>query len=133
MMTGPPSLNISSVEENAVHYNIFASVAQISKYCPSCQSTELLKFGKRLHMYTDVPVQEKAVKLFIYRQRYQCITCKKTFYEKISAMHACHRATKRFVKYVKIEAMHRTVASVALENKLDEKTIRRMCKASNLI
>lgn len=125
-----PLLTVLSVEETDHDYHVDAESAQAPVACISCQSKDIVGFGKRAQLYNDLPIHGKRVGITVSRRRYKCKSCGVTFYEPLATMHEHHRATVRLIRYIEHESMRRTFASVAADTGVDEKTIRSIFKRS---
>ena len=56
-------LTVLSVEETDHDYHVAAESAQAPVACISCQSKEIVGFGKRAQLYNDLPIHGKRVQL----------------------------------------------------------------------
>ena len=73
--------NITGIQENEHDYHIDAETKQPPTYCPHCNSSALVGFGRREHMFRDMPMHGRRVGVYVNIRRMQCRTCAKTFSE----------------------------------------------------
>lgn len=77
--------NITGIQENEHDYHIDAETKQPPACCPHCNSSVLVGFGRREHMFRDMPMHGRRVGVYVNIRRMQCRTCAKTFSEPLRA------------------------------------------------
>jgi transposase len=88
------------------------------------KSPLLLRHERKEQPFLDLPIRAKPTTIIVTRRRYRCLSCGRTFYEKLSYMHREHFMTERLVSYIGQEAQRRPFAHVAELVGIDEKTVR---------
>ncbi len=102
-----------------------ASYIIVPERCPKCRGAGwLLKHGRKIIDFTDVPSGGKTITIRVDRPRYLCRSCKSTSFQPLPDMDERHRLTTRCIQFVLIGAVRRPFTSVAREIGVDEKTIR---------
>ncbi len=76
-----PCYKVLGIQENEHDYHIDVETLHAPTFCPHCQSSNLVGFGRREQMVKDLPMHGRRVGLYIDTRRYQCRGCGKTFYE----------------------------------------------------
>ena len=71
-------LNFETYEEKEKYIILNFSRKDERPNCPRCGSTNLHINDYRIHKATDLPINNKPVKLHILKPRYICDECKKT-------------------------------------------------------
>jgi transposase len=118
-------INIIDKEDTA--YGIVISAIVKPKdvyYCPYCQSVKLKKHAIKDIKLRDTPIGLKPVILQIKRIRFQCITCKKTFFEHLTFIDEKRNATYGCVKSILHSSFKMSFVQVARIHGVDEKTVR---------
>lgn len=73
----------------------------------------------------DLPIHGKRVGLLIKRQRYNCRSCKQTFWERLDhTINEKRNCTNRLLSFIEKQSLKRTFASISEDVGLNEKTIR---------
>ncbi|MGJ9386120.1 transposase family protein [Salipaludibacillus sp. CF4.18] len=72
----------SGEEENGFWFELYTTVCK--QTCPACQTKT-----KRIHSYREQKIQGdrisgKRVDLYVKKDRYRCLACRHTFFEKLS-------------------------------------------------
>lgn len=120
--------NITGIQENEHDYHIDAETKQPPTCCPHCNSSALVGFGRREHMFRDMPMHGRRVGVYVNIRRMQCRTCAKTFSEPLPDVDEKRDMTKRLVEWIGKQAVKRTFASIAEEVGVVEGTIRLIFK-----
>lgn len=124
-----PSWVILSSNETEDDYEITARPAASLTTCPYCESAELLKHGTDAQIIRDVPSHGKRVAIHVDRQRFRCVTCKKTCFEPLPDVDENRFMTKRLITYLQRRSINHTFLSLAEETGIHERTVRRIFHA----
>jgi len=119
-----PGWQIIACEEDEDRYVIQASPCCPRSSCPACGSIRAFKHGSDAQTLHDLPCHGKRVTISVNRQRYQCVACRKTWFEALPEVDERYFATARLVRYVQRQALTRPFVAVAAETGIDEKTAR---------
>jgi transposase len=81
--------------------------------CPNCGT-----FSEKIHdirgrVKRDIFLRSYQVRLILYKRRFRCVLCKKTFTEKDGICGRYRRTTKRFREDLAYQSMKNTIAQVA--------------------
>jgi len=106
------------------YVTVTAVVVQDTSHCPHCLGTHFHRHGIEERKVADTPLFGKPAKLVIQRKRFRCLDCDRTFSESLPDLHPTRQATLRLVKYIEDHAQRLTMAEVARQTGLDNKTIR---------
>jgi transposase len=98
--------------------------------CPSCGSSEIVGFGKRILAVADVPENGKPLVLEVLTRRFRCKSCGRSFYESIDGVGGNRRMTDRLADWIRSEAPSRRFTEIATESGLSEGTVRALLRAS---
>ncbi len=93
-----------------------------------CKGTVLVRYGMKPQLYRDLPMHGKRVGIEVFRKRYQCKTCGKTFFENLHGMDEKRFMTKRLVEYIETQSLKRTFVSIADDVGILESTVRSVFK-----
>jgi predicted nucleotidyltransferase/transposase-like protein len=118
-----PGWEVLRVEEGEYAYRVTVKLLSLSRFCPSCGALSN-RYGSRLQIYTDKPMDGKRVSLLVNRQRYRCTDCGKTFVGLLPEMDEVRLMTRRLRAYVEQESLKRNFVSIADEVGINEKTVR---------
>jgi transposase len=118
------SLNVLDIEEAEHDYHITAETTQKAELCPHCHSTEVVGFGKREQLIRDLPIHGKRVGIYVDTKRYQCKSCRKTFYELIPETDSKRQMTIRLKDWIGHKAIKNTFASIAEDIGVAEGTVK---------
>jgi transposase len=124
-----PDFHPTQYEENEHFCRITGETANPPTICPSCESTDLQRFGVKERLFPDLPHNGKPAKILLNRQRYRCKACNATFMDDLPGMDENYWTTSRLVKFVERESLRSTFVSVAENLDIDEKTVRSIFKA----
>lgn len=119
-------VNVNNTESPFDYYIVAESTAEID-CCQSCgivKKHALVKYGKLIFTYMDIPTHDRRVVIRVERQRYMCRESGSTFFEKMLDMDKLHDATRRPVKHIREKSLIRTFTSLADDTGLSDKTIR---------
>lgn len=126
--------NVVGIQENEHDYHIDAETKQPPTNCPHCNSTALVGFGRREHMFRDMPMHGRRVGVYVNIRRFKCNACSTstgkvvTFSEPLPDINEKRDMTKRLVEWIGKQAVKRTFASIAEEVGVVEGTIRLIFK-----
>lgn len=118
------SFNVLSIEETEHDYHITAETTQQAGLCPNCHSSEIVGFGKREQLIRDLPIHGKRVGIYVDTKRYQCKSCRKTFYESIPEADTKRQMTIRLKDWIGHKAIKNTFASIAEDIGVAEGTVK---------
>ncbi len=93
-----------------------------------CNGTLLNRYGMKPQLYRDLPMHGKRVGIEVFRKRYQCKSCGKTFFENLPGMDEKRFMTKRLVEYIETQSLKRTFVSIADDVGILESTVRSIFK-----
>lgn len=119
-----PDYKVVQVEDHELNYQIQAEVAEPTKFCPHCNNSNIVGFGRREEVVIDIPLHGKRTSIILNRRRYRCQSCSKTFLESVPHKNDKRQMTNRLIQYIEYESMCRTFSSVAEDIGVDEKTVR---------
>jgi transposase-like protein len=120
-----PGWEVLRVEEGEYVYRVAVKLSSPSPFCPSCGAVSN-RYGSRLQIYTDKPMNGKRVHLLVSRQRYRCTDCGKTFVGVLPEIDEARLITQRLRAYVEQESLKRSFVSIADDVGIHEKTVRRI-------
>lgn len=125
-MLNLPNLKIIDMQESEFDYRFLTETTLLPPdYCPKCGTVaNLYKHGKKKQLFFDLPIHAKRVGIFVNRQRYKCIECNETFFEKLSNMDNKRSLTNRLINWIQEISLKKTFTSIADQIGVDEKTIR---------
>jgi transposase len=119
-----PCYKVLGIQENEHDYHIDVETLHAPTFCPHCQSSNLVGFGRREQMVKDLPMHGRRVGLYIDTRRYRCRNCGKTFYEALPEIDEKRLMTKRLAQWMGKQAVKRTFVSIAEEVGCAEFTVR---------
>ena len=119
---------ITDIQESEHDYHIDAETKRTVTNCPHCNSTLLVGFGRREHVFRDLPMHGRRVGIYVSIRRMQCRNCNKTFSEPLPDVDEKRDMTKRLVEWIGKQAVKRTFASIAEEVGVVEGTVRLVFK-----
>jgi transposase len=90
----------------------------------SLSETEHDYHGRNEILVHDLPSHGKRVGIDIDAPRYRCKTCGKAFMGELPGVNTTRRMTERLVRWIGEQSLKHTIAHVADEVGLDEKTVR---------
>lgn len=94
----------------------------------TCEAPDVVKHGKRVVMFKDVPLQRKPTYIRLTRQRYRCRSCSSILLDKLPGLEVDHHMTRRFWRQIAEDAVRRTFIDAATINGVEEKLVRRIFK-----
>lgn len=129
----PNILNLASyrvlrVEETEHDYHVYAEAVQSIFFCPACNSSQVVGFGRREQLVRDLPTHGRRVGIYIDTRRFKCRDCSRTFYEPLPEADSRRLMTSRLVRWVGQQSLKRTFAGVAEEVGITEGTVRLVFK-----
>ncbi|EXU75307.1 ISL3 family transposase [Erwinia mallotivora] len=119
-----PDYKVLQVTELEHDYQVHAEVSEQPTYCPHCNYSEIIGFGRRDEVIMDTPVHGKRRGIMLNRRRYRCQSCRKTFLEPVPHKDDKRQMTDRLIQYIERESLRRTFSGVAEDVGVDEKTVR---------
>lgn len=123
-----PSFVVLDVAENEDDYCVMVETASPPSCCPHCgvllPENLPTRFGRKAHIFMDLPMHAKRVGVKAIRQRYHCNQCMTNFLEELPDIDDRRMATKRLVTYIEKQSLCRTFSSLAQDVGIDEKTVR---------
>jgi transposase len=104
-----------------------ADVDCAPKSCSKCGSfaSFLQKHGIEIREVTDMSVRDVKVVIRFHQQRFLCLKCNRTTVEPLPGVEGKKRMTSRLAHQIGVKATMEPFTSVAKENGLSEKTIRK--------
>jgi len=105
--------NIVDQKQTDIDYLFQVEVTPPLKcHIEGCNGTVLNRYGMKPQLYRDLPMHGKRVGIEVFRKRYQCKTCGKTFFENLPGMDEKRFMTKRLVEYVETQSLKRTFVRI---------------------
>lgn len=117
-------LSAVSIEELEHDYHIAAKTILKPSNCTHCKSSQIVGFGKREQLIRDLPIHGKRVGIYVDTKRYQCKSCRKTFYESIPETDSKRQMTIRLKNWIGHKAIKNTFASIAEDVGVSEGTVK---------
>lgn len=81
--------------------------------CPTCKKMCVKIHDTRGRMKRDIPLRGYLVHLVLWKRRFRCTGCERTFTETDSVCGRYKRTTRRFREYLAEQACHQTITQVA--------------------
>lgn len=119
-----PDYTVVRVEESDHDYHVYADTSNTPVVCAVCGSDRLSGHGRNEQVIRDLPTHGKRLAIYVDTRRWRCLSCGKTFMEKLPAVNAKREMTERLTRWIGQQSLKRTFASIADDTGLDEKTIR---------
>lgn len=104
-------LSQSWQEDGTIRVEVIATTAQAT--CPRCQRTCVKIHDIRARKKRDVALREYPVELVLYKRRFRCFFCQKSFTEPDTACGKKRRTTRRLREAIGKQASIQPVAQVA--------------------
>lgn len=92
--------------------------------CPYCGKGRLLRHGKRLLKYRDVPIREYRVIIALNLQRYRCSHCMKVISQTAPGFDQKRFLTKRCVEWIRQRSLHAGFSNLARACGCSQTTVR---------
>lgn len=93
--------------------------------CPHCYSTHLHRWTpKKDQHFMDIPTHGKKTAIWLDRKRWKCVSCGKTFLERLDWADESRKMTKRLVKHIQAASLKETFTSLSDAIGVDPKTIK---------
>lgn len=123
---GLENWTITAHEENEIRFLICARYDFQALDCRHCSAStdSLYKHGWRTRVIRDSPVRGKQVLIKLSVQRYKCLSCNKTFTQKVLETADQTRITKRLVNHIERQRFDETYLSVSRQTGVNENKIR---------
>lgn len=83
--------------------------------CPRCQTTSVKIHDIRPRRKRDLPMRDYAVRLVLYKRRFRCLTCQRSFTEPDTVCGRYKRTTQRFRHALAQQASRTCLSQVAQE------------------
>ncbi|MEI7614783.1 MAG: ISL3 family transposase [Betaproteobacteria bacterium] len=109
-------------DENTLVIQAVAEDSQVPP-CPTC-GKGMFRHGKRVHVFTDTPIEMRPVRIEITRQRFRCGTCGKLVTMELPFLDDKRRATRRLVDSVRERCLSKTFHSLSEDTGLAVNTIK---------
>ena len=123
-------LNFESSEEKEGYTVLNLSRIDERPNCPRCGSANLHINDYRIHKVTDLPINNKPVKIHILKQRYICNDCKKTVTGSLKNVMPRKQHTEKVIPFIKDKLKKITYKDCSEELKISSTTIMRLFKKS---
>jgi len=117
-------LDVLSIKETEHDYHITAETTLRLFECPHCHSIDTVGFGKREQLIRDLPIHGKRVGIYVDTKRYQCKSCRKTFYESIPETDSKRQMTIRLKDWIGHKSIKNTFSSIAEDIGVSEGTVK---------
>jgi transposase len=92
--------------------------------CPYCGKGRLVRHGKTLLKYRDVPIRGYRVIIAIKLQRYRCCQCGKFIRQAAPGVDQKRFLTTRCIEWIQQQSLHSSFSSLARESGCSEATVR---------
>jgi transposase len=119
-----PAYVVTNLVENEYDYHIDAEAKQHPTTCQNCDSPDIVGFGRNEQLVRDLTIQGKRVGIYVDTRRYQCRSCKKTFFERLPDVDGKRMMTSRLVKWMGEQSIKRPFAHIAEEIGVTENTVK---------
>jgi len=123
-------LNFETYEEKEEYIILNFSRKDERPNCPRCGSTKLHINDYRIHKATDLPINNKPVKLHILKQRYICAECKKTITGSLKNVLPRKQHTEKVILFIKEKLKKLTYKDCSKELNISSTTTMRLFKNS---
>lgn len=127
-----PGWDVTDVKQGKHDYVVQARYTPEPKDCPHCNQGglfgSLYRHGGSEQLVMDLPSHGKRVGIKLYRRRYRCKNCLRTFPQPIPDVEEGKQMTRRLVRYIEQESIRRPFVHVASDVGMDEKTVRNVFK-----
>ena len=117
-------LDVLSINETEHDYHITAETTLRLSKCPHCHSVDTVGFGRREQLIRDLPIHGKRVGIYVDTKRYQCKSCRKTFYESIPETDSKRQMTIRLKDWIGHKSIKNTFSSIAEDIGVSEGTVK---------
>lgn len=111
-----PNWKVIAVRQNETQtqYLVEAEYTAPPRLCPNCFSKRIVRMGKRRAVFMDLPHHAKPTGIEVWRQRYKCKTCAKTFTPSLPDIDEKRDVTVRLLDWIIRECLkRRTYRSIA--------------------
>lgn len=109
-------LNQSIREDGTIEVHVIAPTE--SEACPHCGETSKKTHDTRVRIKRDIPIRKHRVEIMLYKRRFHCAACQRTFTEPDAACGRRRRTTKQFRDHIAYQSCKRAIAHVAQEAKV---------------
>lgn len=92
--------------------------------CPTCQSVSRTIHDTRKSVKRDSRIRSYQVRLVLYKRRFRCPTCRRTFTESETMCGRYKRTTKRFREALAQQASTRPIASIAKQEQVGPRFVQ---------
>jgi transposase len=124
-----PGWTVTDVKTGANDYRVEATYDTEPTACPHCASQgrmfgAIYRHGGKAQLIMDLPAHGKRMGVNLYRKRYRCRDCLRTFPQPLPDVEDRSSMTRRLVAYIEKESIRRTFVSIADDVGVNEKTVR---------
>ena len=119
-----PAYIVTNITENEYDYHVDAEAKQHPTTCQICSSPDIVGFGRNEQLVRDLTIHSKRVGIYVDTRRYQCRSCKKTFYERLPSIDGKRMMTSRLVKWMGEQSVKRPFSHIAEEIGVTENTVK---------
>lgn len=119
-----PGWQLITAEEHDDRYVIHARPVSCDSVCPYCNCPTIAKHGRDHQCLRDLPCHAKRVSIEFFRQRFRCLACQKTWFNRLPEIDERHSATLRLMRYVQTQSLTRPFVAIAQEIGFDERLVR---------
>ncbi len=121
-------INFISQEENDKYIILSFVREDIRPVCPQCGSSKIHINDWRIHKATDLPINNKPVKIHIKKQRYICKDCNKTVTGSLKDIEPRKQHTNKVIPFIKEKVRFMTFKNCSQELSLSSTTTMRIFK-----
>ena len=117
---------IKKVENSENNISIYVETEHKTQICPHCRALTSKIKDYHTQVVKDVPIQFKNTTLIVKKRRYQCKSCRKTFYERIDFLPKYYRTTNRLLAYIYDQLLtNKSMKQIAKESNVSSNKIMR--------
>lgn len=131
MPLGLPELHVLKQDWQAngtIRVEVIATTTQAT--CPHCQKTCVKIHDRRARKKRDMALREHQVELILYKRRFRCFSCQKSFTEPDTACGKKRRTTKRLREAIGKQASTQPVAHVAKASGVSHRLVQHCFEAA---
>lgn len=131
MPLGLPELHVLKQDWQAngtIRVEVIATTTQAT--CPHCQKTCVKIHDRRARKKRDMALREHQVELILYKRRFRCFSCQKSFTEPDTACGKKRRTTKRLREAIGKQASAQPVAHVAKASGVSHRLVQHCFEAA---
>jgi transposase len=114
-------------EDGSIEVHVIA--IREAEACPICATMCRNVHDTRGRVKRDIGIRNYTLRLILYKRRYRCLVCQRTFTESDQACGRYKRTTKRFREDLGRQAQQRPISHVAQEAKVGQRFVQECFEA----